>query len=185
VSEERARLFTALELPAVARETLTRWCSERLDAIPAARRLDPEAFHVTLCFLGGHALDDVPEIARACRMVAGQRRVVLTLGRALWLPERRPRVLAVELEEGDKALTRLQAALSRSLQAGGWYEPEARPFLGHVTVARVPKGHTVSPPALPTPTPLRFVSAGVTLYRSHLGPEGARYQPLETVGLSG
>ena len=185
MSEQRARLFTALELPPVARHTLAHWAAEELEGMPGARRLEPDSLHVTLCFLGEHLLRDVPEIARACWVIASQPRVMLTLGPALWLPDKRPRALAVGLEDDELALGRLQSTLSRSLRAGGWYAPERRRFLGHVTVARIAAGRTVPVPALLTPRPLRFVSAAVTLYRSDLSSGGARYQPLETVGLSG
>ena len=64
----------------------------------------------------------------------------LAVGEPLWLPPRRPRVLAVALEDPDGALGRTQTAVSSALAAGGWYVPETRPFLAHVTVARVRKG---------------------------------------------
>jgi 2'-5' RNA ligase len=185
VSEERARLFAALELPAVARRTLAHWSSVELGDLAQARRLDPDSFHLTLCFLGSHAVTEVPAIARACRAVGVKRRVVLTLGASRRLPARAPRAIAVEVVEGDGELSRLQAALSRALQDGGWYQPERHRFLAHITVARLAKGAPEPKTELAAPTPLRFVSDAVTLYRSYTDADGARYQPLETVGLSG
>ncbi|MFZ0039734.1 MAG: RNA 2',3'-cyclic phosphodiesterase [Solirubrobacteraceae bacterium] len=185
MSVERARLFVALELPSVARSTLAHWSSLALDEVGHGRPLGPESLHATLCFLGWRTVDEVPAIARACRAVASRRRVVLALGPTRWLPEHQPRVLAVELVDSDEGLTQLHAALSRKLHSGGWYEPEQRPFLAHVTVARFSKGTPVAQPELICPTPLRFIGDAVTLYRSYTDPGGARYQPLETVGLSG
>ena len=186
MSGQDVRLFVALELPAVAATGLERWSRERLRDVAGLRLLEPQSFHVTLCFLGRRSAAEVGPIASACRSLGGHRQLVLALGAGLWLPPRRPRVVAIEISDADGALARLQSELSRALQAGGWYEPERRRWLGHVTVARVGRG---APPAslaleLPPPVPLRFVSAAVTLYRSHLGSEGAHYQPLETVGLS-
>lgn len=185
MSDERARLFAALELPSVARRALAQWSSVELAALAQARRLDPQSLHITLCFLGSLPVTEVPAIARACRAVGVKRRVVLTLGAPRWLPARGPRAVAVEVVEGDGELSRLQSTLARALQAGGWYEPERRQFLGHITVARVAKGAPVQKIELAAPTPLRFVSDAVTLYRSYTDADGARYQPLETVGLSG
>jgi 2'-5' RNA ligase len=187
VSGEGVRLFVALELPAVAATALERWSRERLRDVAGVRLLEPQSFHVTLCFLGRRSVADVGPIAAACRGLGRHRQLVLTLGAGLWLPAQRPRVVAIELSDDDRALARLQSELSGTLQAGGWYQPEPRRWLGHVTVARVGRG---APPAslaleLPPPVPLRFVSAAVTLYRSHLGSGGVRYEPLETVGLSG
>jgi 2'-5' RNA ligase len=179
-----ARLFIALELPAVARTALSLWSRQRLHDLAGVRLLEPHSFHLTLCFLGQRNVDEVAAIAAACRSIGGHRKLVLALGPGLWLPARRPRVIAAEVADSGGALVRLQSDLSRVLRAGGWYEPEARRFLGHVTVARVARGTQPEQGELPDPSPLRFVAAAVTLYRSHLGSAGVRYQPLETVGLA-
>jgi RNA 2',3'-cyclic 3'-phosphodiesterase len=136
---------------------------------------------VTLCFLGwleeaaiGSLSQRVESIAREAGAVPG-----LTLDEGLWLPRRRPRVLAIGLSDGDGALVRLRRSAAQALAAGGWYEPDARPYLPHVTVARV-RG-TVQPPrraTLPPPPEVAFAGAAVTLYRSRLHPSGARYEPL-------
>ena len=66
------------------------------------------------------------------------------------------------------------------LVADGWHEPEARPYLPHVTVARV-RGEAAHAPhgsALPEPPELVFDGAALTLFRSRLHPSGARYEPL-------
>jgi 2'-5' RNA ligase len=67
------------------------------------------------------------------------------------------------------------------------YEPERRPFWPHVTLARVRGagrggGPRVEPIAL-APPEATFDARQVTLYRSHLSPRGARYEPLERVEL--
>jgi 2'-5' RNA ligase len=69
------------------------------------------------------------------------------------------------------------------LQTGGWYLPEARPFLAHTTVARVAKDARVRREGLEAPPPLAFDAGTVSLYRSRLGPGGARYEALRTVEL--
>jgi ketosteroid isomerase-like protein len=90
-------------------------------------------------------------------------------------------VLAVRLADADLNLSRVQSALSRTLHAGGWYTPEARPFLAHVTVARVSRGARAPSVELTPPPELSFEGAQVTLYRSRLSSAGARYEPLGTV----
>ncbi len=183
MSDERARLFVALELPPATRRALADWASVHLRDVTRTRRLHPASLHVTLCFLGSHPVADVPEIARACRMVGAVQRVQLSLGPARWLPARAPRAVAVELAQAGGGLSRLQSTLSRALVDGGWYEPERRPFLAHVTVARVARGAPRQQTELTAPAPLRFVGETVTLLRSHTDPGGARYQALETVSL--
>jgi 2'-5' RNA ligase len=179
-----ARLFVALELPETARDALTRWRSVAADAVSGLRVVRSEDLHATLCFLGSRPEAEIDQIAAACGVVAGEPVVESAFGEALWLPARRPRVLAVSLLDVDGALARLQATLSRALVAGGWYAPESRPFLAHVTVARVGRQERVRPAALPAPPGgLSVRCSRVTLYRSRLGSGGARYEPLASVSL--
>lgn len=180
---ERARLFVALELPASARDILARWRASTLREIPALRPVPVEHLHATLCFLGSRPAAEIEPIAAACGVVAGEPIVEPRLGGAVWLPARRPRVLAVRLDDQGGALARLQTALSSALVAGGWYAPESRPFLPHVTVARVAKDGRVKASDLEPPPAVDMHCARVTLYRSRLGSGGARYEPLSVVEL--
>lgn len=211
MSDDRLRLFVALELPAAVREALVTWRSAATEGVGALRLLSPESLHVTLCFLGGQAAAEVPGIAAAVGAAvpdapgaAGSRRMgvaaadaagsrsgvrapELTVGEAIWLPRRRPRVLAVALHDAvpGGTLVALQDRLAKALAAGGWYRPEKRPFLGHVTVARVGREGLLRPPSLPEPPALRFFGERVTLFRSRLGSGGARYEALRSVALRG
>jgi 2'-5' RNA ligase len=143
----------------------------------------PEDLHVTLCFLGSRRVGEIDEIAAACGVVAGEPVADSAFGNVLWLPARRPRVLAVSLVDRDGAIARIQSALSRVLVAGGWYAPESRPFLAHVTVARVGRDARVRPVELPAPVMSAIRCSQVTLYRSRLGAGGARYEALASVSL--
>lgn len=175
----RARLFVALELPARAPEALARW-ARRLEG-PALRLVDPAGLHVTLCFLGWREEGEAESIGRLARECVGSppARVALALGDAAWLPSRRPRVLAVDLSDVEGAAAVLQARVAAALAAGAGYQPEARPFRPHVTVARVRGGARVrARDPLPETPSLRFRAAAVTLYRSRLSRAGALYEPL-------
>jgi RNA 2',3'-cyclic 3'-phosphodiesterase len=186
VDAERARLFVALELPVAVRAALSDWSREQLTDLARLRPVRTESLHVTLCFLGSQPASAVGRIAAACRVAASLPAVALSLGEALWLPRRRPRVLAIKLgEEGNGRLGGVQAALAGALEAGGFYEPEPRPFFAHVTVARVASGKRLGPVELPPPAPLCFQAANVTLFRSMLGSGPARYEALDTVALAG
>jgi 2'-5' RNA ligase len=174
----------ALALGHDARSALASWRESAVSGHPGLRPVADEALHATLCFLGTCPLADLDAIAAACAIGCEETISGLSLGAAMWLPRRRPRVLAVALEDATGTLARVQSALAAALHAGGWYRPEARPFLGHVTVARVAKGergHEV-------PAPPRVSLAGteaVTIYRSHLSPKGSRYEALRTVRVDG
>jgi 2'-5' RNA ligase len=184
-ARERGRLFVALDLDDGARSALASWRDEIAADDSGLRPVPDDALHITLCFLGTCALDDLDAIAAACAVDAGGPVHGLAVGGVgVWLPRRRPRVLTAGIEDAAGALARVQGALAEALSAGGWYRPEARPFLGHVTVARVTggeRGREVSPP----PSVALAAAATVTVYRSHLSPRGARYEAVRVARVDG
>jgi RNA 2',3'-cyclic 3'-phosphodiesterase len=180
-----ARLFVALDLPAEVRSALVAWAREHAGGVARLRLVESPSLHVTLCFLGARPATEVGEIAAACgAAVSGLPAPALVVGDALWLPSRRPRVLAVTLADDGGRLAAVQSALARALVAGGFYEPESRPFLAHITVARVQHEGRARGIELPAPEPVRFSAEQVTLYRSRLGGGPARYEALAGVSLS-
>lgn len=179
--ERPLRLFVAVDLPGAARDALA--------AVGAAadpdswRAVAPESLHLTLAFLGWRPPADVAVIEPIVRAEAGTPAPRVALGAVLLLPPRRARVLTVELDHAG-ALLELQARVSARLAAAGVYTPEQRPFLPHVTVARLrPR---VRPPRAADlhVAPLEFSAPSVTLYESRLRRSGARYEPLVRVGLA-
>jgi 2'-5' RNA ligase len=181
-----------------------RWRAPVLSGEPAWRAVPPVNLHLTLCFLGMVAVDSVPAVSAAVTGAATGAGVAgLALGEVVLLPARRPRVLAVGLFDPGGALGRLQARVAEALVAGGWYEPEARPFFPHVTVARArggggrggggrggrvgggvaSRGGGVHVDVLPEVPSLAVDATSVTLFRSRPGPGGARYEALVRVPL--
>lgn len=185
-AEQRLRLFVALDLPDHARDSLLDWREVALRRISDLRPVAQEALHATLCFLGSRPASEVQAIAAACDDATRSAGAIAELSFAAgrWLPPRRPRVLAVELDDPAGALGRVQSAVSAALAQHGWYRAEKRPFLAHVTVARVRARARVSATDLPAVPPLAFRAGAVTLYRSRLQPSGARYESLASVPLS-
>jgi 2'-5' RNA ligase len=174
---ERARLFVALDLPAGVREGLAAWAAEATHGHEGLRLVDSEMLHVTLAFLGWRDLDEAPRIAELVLALAAPA-AGLAVGAAVWLPPRRPRVLAVDLADGNGTLAEIQRRVAAAMAAEAGYEPERRGFRPHVTVARVRKGVRVKTAELPNPPAQAFAGAALTLYRSRLAREGARYEPL-------
>lgn len=182
---ERLRLFVALDLPHDTREALLAWRAGVMRLVSELRPVADEALHATLCFLGSQPAGAVKEIAEACETaLGGSSAPELGLDGGLWLPPRRPRVLGVRLDDSPGRLARVQGAVSRALSDRGWYRPEKRPFLPHVTVARVPARVRIRPIELPPLARHTFNSLSVTLYRSRLQRSGARYEPLARIVLS-
>jgi 2'-5' RNA ligase len=150
--------------------------------VAGLRLLEPSSLHVTLCFLGSLALTAVGGLGDACaRAAAGREASGLSLSDIVWLPRRRPTVVAVRVDDPRGTLAALQAAVSAALVEGGWYAPEARPFLAHVTVARAAGEVRLRvPDAVAAPPAASFAGTSVTLFRSH---PGSVYEPLRVVGL--
>ena len=173
----RLRLFVALDLPGAARAALARFRDAAAD--PAVWRPLPEAsFHVTLAFLGHRPEAEVDRVAAALRGLEPWRPLAAALGDGLLLPPRRARVLTVALADPAGVLGALQAEVSAGLAAAGLYQPEARPFRPHVTVARLRSGARPPRALDAAPEALSFTAGAVTLYRSRLGRGGAVYEPL-------
>ena len=174
-------MFLALDLPEDAREGLVRWRDAILSSRRDLRPVRPEALHVTLVFLGWQdesAARRIAELAFGAPPAEPPPRLRATGVKPV--PPRDARLFALDLEDKDGRATRLQAAVSDALEAGGWYTPEKRPFWPHITLARVKRGErrVPAPPAEPPPPAEPFDTPVLTLYRSTLRPQGALYEPL-------
>lgn len=159
----------ALDLPADARAALP--------TPPAPFRAVPAAsLHVTLAFLGPR---DEGDAERAAAALAPPPAGELSTSGVVLLPARRPRVMAVRLDDPSGDCRRCQAAVERDLVRAGLQEPERRPWLPHVTIGRARErvGPRTACPAAP---PLAFRPPSVTLYRSVPSPGGARYEALRS-----
>lgn len=173
------RLFVALELPGDARDRIVAWQEEALGGYGRALRLvRPAALHVTLAFLGHHPAAAVEAIGAAALSAAGGLPAPeLEATGVTPVPPRAPRLWALDLDDPCGGAAAVQAAVAEPLAAGGWYEPEKRPFWPHLTVARLRA--KARPPRLEAPPPPgRFVAPEVVLYRSRLGRAGADYEAL-------
>jgi 2'-5' RNA ligase len=176
----RLRLFVALDLPGAARSAFARFRDAAAD--PAVWRALPESsFHVTLAFLGHRPEEQVEQLVAVLRALEPRTAPELALGAGLLLPSRRARVLTVALEDPGGTLRSLQAELGAALAGAALYEPEARPFRPHVTVARLRAGARAPRALEVAPESLAFTGGAVTLYRSRLGRGGAVYEPLFAV----
>ena len=170
----------ALDLPAGAREAIDRWRREVFAGREELRLPAAETLHVTLVFLGYLPEKAIPRIGELLGSPGAAPR--LTPGAVRPLPPRRPRLYALDLEDEGGRASALQARLAGALERERLYRPETRPFWPHITLARVKRNRPA--PALGDPAPPpdeAFEAAEVVLYRSHLGPAGARYEPLVRV----
>jgi len=186
-----ARLFIALELPVELRSELAAWARGAIGTTlrpGSVRLLAPEAMHLTMRFLGSRPMHEIDRLAAIVEEQAPPPDPA-TLGAPLWLPARRPRVLAVEVHDPAEGLLALYRALCRALAEAdldpdapanrrGHVSPPRRTFRPHVTVARMRAGAAPRERELPVTPRRSFLAPRVVLYRSFLQADGARYEPL-------
>lgn len=176
------RLFVALEPPPEVREALAAWLREQRSIRALVRPVAAADLHLTLAFLGARPPHELERIADAVLAVGGTTTCRgLSLGAPLWLP-RRPRALTVEVHDDRGELGALSAALDDALGGAVGWKPD-RPLRPHVTVGRRDAGLPLPDrPLAPTPA-LGFAAEALTLFRSELRPDGARYSAVERAGL--
>jgi 2'-5' RNA ligase len=178
----------ALDLPDDVRERVVEWQRHELRD-RALRVIRPEALHFTLAFLGYHPEREIEAIAEAMAGAAGKAPSLRFRPDPVGIPSRgRPRLYALEAD--SEGTVELQGDVSHRLQEAGFYEPEKRPYWPHLTVARVKRekrgskglARVEQPPGrLPEPLLRPFAGVRLTLYRSHLRPQGAEYEPISEV----
>ena len=187
----RARLFVALDLPEGVRDGLKAWGAKAL-ADPALRPVPAENLHITLAFLGYRPEREIERVAAAVGESVAPAPLVELLDPVPRPQRGRARLFVLPAVSPGAEL--IQARLSEVLVAERLYEPEKRPFWPHLTAARVrPEGRGSRRPKpvehAPDPLPKRlreaFYGVRMTLYRSELKPQGARYVPLAQVELPG
>jgi RNA 2',3'-cyclic 3'-phosphodiesterase len=187
----RARLFVALDLPGELRRGIVAWQREALTD-PALRPTKPEALHMTLVFLGYHPEKEIERIAAAAFEVDVPAPTIQLAPEPIGVPRgRRPRLFA--LDTPSEGAVALQLQVEERLVGEGLYKPEKRPFWPHLTVARVkPERRGSRKPALVKSPPgplsertfLRPIPlVRLVLFRSHLKPSGAEYEPMAELEL--
>ena len=178
---ERWRCFVAVPIGDPLRDALaaatSAWAA-RMEALDL-RWTDPAGWHVTLAFLGDVDAARVPEIAVRLPALVGPHPSIELVPDALvpWPREDEARMAWCRFRS-DSGLAELHNRVAAELGV-----TERRRFRPHVTLARVRGGRTA--PLAPPPTVALPVTAAdeVVLFRSHLDPAGATYEPLASVPL--
>jgi 2'-5' RNA ligase len=187
------RCFVAVDLSDATRDAIAGVQTRLRGAAPNADVgwVNPAKLHLTLKFLG-----EVDEPTDALRTeLAGVARehgpFDLSVGGIGGFPTgSRPRVLWIGLRAGLREIGLLAADVERACQRVG-FPLDARPFRGHVTIARVrsPRGlsRVVRGMEAERETELgTWRVREVVLYRSHLGGSaGSTYEPLDRIALTG
>jgi 2'-5' RNA ligase len=176
------RLFVATDVPDPVRAALARTVAPFRDGVPGARWTRREGWHVTLKFLGStwpRLVDEVREAVSSA--AAGSEAFQTELTEIGVFPSvRRARVIWAGLADPEGRFTRMVADLDERL--ADHFVPEKRAFTPHLTLARLTPPRDLGEfiaglPGMSVGSE-PFPVDRLVLYRSHLSPKGATYEPL-------
>jgi len=135
-----ARVFLAVAISAEVAAAVARLQGALAQNTPAGlfRFVEAEQAHVTLRFLGQRSVEDQALIVGAAAAAARETvAFALAFGALGVFPDdRRPHTLWMDIAEGKSEIGALAARLDALLAAAG-FAPEGRPYVPHLTVARV------------------------------------------------
>jgi RNA 2',3'-cyclic 3'-phosphodiesterase len=192
-NDEQIRSFIAIELPETAKEGLARLRKElERDDDGFVRWVAPDGIHLTLKFLGNIPSKQVTAITEAVK--GGTRGIspfhLEISGLGVFPNARQVRVFWVGVGGETDKLSRLQKNIDSALAALG-FAREERPFVPHLTLARVREGASpmerkkfgelVSSTLFEDKYPIEVEA--VKLIRSRLTSRGAIYSGLSVIRL--
>lgn len=179
------RCFIAVPLPPEIRAPLAAMADEWRGDLDA-RWTDAAGWHLSLHFIGPVEQAFIGALTAALfesiRDADDRGPMSVELGGVSALPStRRPRVLYCAVSDPDGHLERLSLAARSAVTSVVGAQPEAHPFMPHVTLARFRRAQPLDRwlaglPAASWRMPIEEVS----LMRSHLGRGPAHYETLAT-----
>jgi len=190
---EQIRSFVAIDLPDEAKKGLTSLRRElERDEHRFVKWVDPGGVHLTLKFLGNIPSRRVTEVTEAMRKAAqGLSPFLLEISGLGAFPSlKQPRVVWVGAGGQLDKLSTLQQNIDSALATLG-FTREERPFVPHLTLARVREGASASERtrfgelvgSVTFEGKYHVEVEAVRLMRSQLTPAGAIYTCLSAVGL--
>jgi 2'-5' RNA ligase len=173
-------LFLAVDLPRPVRDALDEALGPMRAALPGARWVPSENWHLTVKFLGWTWPRLVPTVPKAARPAAASHAPAsLSLERMGAFPTMgRARVLWVGLSDPTGTLVSVASELDAAMARD--FRPEDRGFTPHLTVARFKPVADLDGalPEVVLPEDIFRVDR-LVLYRSHLQRPAPVYEPLE------
>jgi len=132
------RVFVALPLTEALKHYLLNLKSECERFFQDEKWVEPDHWHLTLCFLGSlpeNSLKDACKAIESCARV--QKGFPMSLGGVGAFPSLSfPRVVWVGLREGERSISDSAGRLKSELEKKGFFS-EARSFHAHITLARL------------------------------------------------
>lgn len=168
------RLFIALRPPEDVRDLLV----DAMEGIEGARWVDEENLHLTLRFIGELERPAANDLAAALATVKAEAFELRIAGVGHFTRRGQATALWARVPE-SAPLEALRQKIERACEGAGLGR-EARRFTPHVTLARLNRSSGDIARWLASFGDMRagpWRVTDFTLYESHLGHEGARYEP--------
>ena len=187
MAKMKGRLFVAAPLTEEARRRLAAHLERTVPGgrLPG-RVVAPGNWHFTLRFLGDTSVEAYDALQVGLEKLAmGPPFDLAFAGLGAFPKPNRARVMWIGTGRGARELGDIAALIEEAVVDAG-FEPERRQFRAHLTVSRLRPEQDVRSfvDAVPDAR-VRMTVREITVYRSHLGPEGARYELLDRLPLSG
>jgi 2'-5' RNA ligase len=179
------RLFLAVTLDDEVRHGLAAFLeSELAGRTLPGRPVRPENWHLTLRFLGRSTEEQRDRVLGFVdTRVDGAPFVIGFTGLGAFPRSTRAAVLWLGVGRGSSDLAALAALAEEAAVAAG-FEAEDRPFHPHVTLARIRPPQDVSTLIADVADfPKTQEVHALTMFRSHAGPGGVRYEAVDEVSL--
>ena len=177
------RLFVGVALDEPTRRSVERALEGARDdaaTLPTFRFLPADSWHFTLQFLGAVEDAAVEAVGVACERAA-LRHVGFELelsGAGAFSSPRRARVLWIGVSRGGDSMRGLYASLVAETEPLG-FAREEREYSPHLTFARLKQSTNVERLLASLRLPASNMPVHeITLFRSHLSQQGARYEAL-------
>lgn len=173
------RLFVALRPPAPIRDILIGLGD---DGVPGARWQDEDQLHLTLRFIGDVERPLAEDIAACLGAVHAPAPTLRLTGVGHFETRGRTDTLWANVTPREPLMHLHRKVDQACVRAG--LAPEARAFVPHITVARMPRslGRSAAIPAWialhATLSGAPFVCGHLVLYQSFLDRDAARYEPV-------
>ncbi len=193
--EELVRCFIAIELPDELKAELDRLVAKlKSNEQNFVKWVDPHDIHLTLKFLGGVPATQIGEITRVMGEAAGAAAPfrLEAVGLGVFPNPRRVQVAWVGIAGDVDKLVELQKDLESRLTRIG-FAPENRPFVSHLTLARLRDhasledrqtfGQLILSTKFETPRVINVEA--ISLMRSQLTRQGAIYSRIALAPLKG
>jgi len=182
---KKRRVFIAINLPLEVKNKLISLSQEWVN-LPL-RLTKKDSLHLTLIFLGYLTDEQVWQVCQSVKKVASITPIFEIVFDQVCLgpKEKNPRLIWLKGRE-NPILSHLKQSLEKELSLRVGFSPENRPFLPHITLARLKQREWRQlkfQPKIKKEVIIKLPVNSIAVMESHLLRDGAEYSVLEEVGL--